>query len=156
MKDIKNYEGLYAITEDGQVWGYKRKHWLALTPDKDGYLTVKLSKNNIGKRVRVHRLVAETYIPNPDSLLEVNHKDEDKTNNCVSNLEWCDDKYNNRYGTRLEKISKPVICIETGIRYYGAQAAADATGIQRSSIGRVCRGNQKTAGGYHWRYANEQ
>lgn len=73
----------------------------ALTPNFDGkqhYLHVVLGKSGAHN---IHRLVAEAFIPNPDGLPEVNHKDEDKTNNCADNLEWCDHRYNNRYGSKM-------------------------------------------------------
>ena len=94
-----------------------------LTPsfDKDGYYRVTLSNGNKKKTCRVHRLVAEAFIPNPNNLPEVNHKSEVKTENSASNLEWCDTTYNINYGSRNERVreslSKPVVCVETGQVY---------------------------------------
>lgn len=100
MKDIKGYEGLYAITEDGKVWSYKSNQWM--TPWFFGdYLYIGLQD----KSYAVHRLVAQTYLDNPNNLPCVNHKDEDKTNNAVTNLEWCTYQYNNNYGTKGQRIS---------------------------------------------------
>lgn len=100
MKDVKGYEGLYAITEDGRVWGYKRSRYVKPYLRPDGYLQIILHKNGCAKTHKIHRLVAETYIDNPDNLSQINHKDEDKLNNHINNLEWCDAKYNSNYGTR--------------------------------------------------------
>lgn len=153
MKDIKGYEGLYAITEDGRVWGYKRKHFLSLIPDKDGYLKVGLSKDNKKKSYFIHRLVAETYISNPNNLPQVNHIDEIKQNNNVNNLEWCDYSYNVNYGTRNKRISKPVYCEELNKVFESATVAAKELQIDRSHISSCCKGNKiKSVGGYHFKY----
>ena len=155
-KDIKDYEGLYAITRDGRVWSYKSnkflKHKLAR-----GYYYVSLYKEGKGKNFRIHRLVAEAFIPNPLGLPQVNHKDECKINNCVSNLEWCDAKYNANYGTRTERIANkrsiPVYCEELNKTFYGAREAARELGLDNSNIIKCCKGKLKTHRGYHFRYA---
>lgn len=98
MTDIKGYEGLYAITEDGQVWSYKANKFKK-PQNINGYLSVVLYKDKHLKNYSIHRLVAETFIPNPDGKPEVNHIDEDKTNNCVDNLEWCTKSENCKHGT---------------------------------------------------------
>lgn len=86
MKDIKNYEGKYAITEDGQIWSYLSNQFLKpyKTRADENYLTVKLQ----GKAYQVHRLVAETFIPNPENKPTVDHIDRNPENNSVSNLRW--------------------------------------------------------------------
>lgn len=114
-KPIKDYEGLYQVSNLGRVksleridsLGHKRKEKI-FKPRKDkyGYLRVSLWKDGKGKMVSIHRLVAIHFIPNPDNLPEVNHKDENKENNTLSNLEWCDRKYNNNYGTRIQRFSE--------------------------------------------------
>lgn len=106
MKDIKNYEGLYAVTEDGQVYGYKRKNFLKPNQDKDGYLYVSLSKDGKPKTFRIHRLMAETYLPNPNNLPEVHHIDSNRKNNCVSNLQWVtqEDNLIDMYIRQLKKL----------------------------------------------------
>lgn len=114
MKDIQGYEGLYAITSCGRVWSYKSKRFLMPYKNNKGYLLIKLSKNNVRKAYTIHRLVAEAYIPNPENKEQVNHKDENKENNCVNNLEWMTNEENGRYGTRLERIS---IALK---KYYGS------------------------------------
>lgn len=105
MIDIKDYEGIYAITSCGKVWSYKRNKFLK--PYNTGkYLVVELFKNGVGKQFKVHRLVAQAYLQNPNNLPYVNHKDEVKTHNWINNLEWCDAKYNANYGTIKQRISQ--------------------------------------------------
>lgn len=106
MKDINDYEKLYAITEYGEVWSYKRNKFLKKCLTKSGYYIVNLHKNGVMKSYRINRLVAIAFIPNPNNLPLVNHKDENKLNNSVDNLEWCDIKYNNNYGNRNKKLSE--------------------------------------------------
>lgn len=165
MKDIKGYEGLYAITEDGRVWSYRRNKYLKSTEDKKGYLRVDLYKDKKRSNYKIHRLVAEAFIDNPNNLPQVNHKNENKANNCVDNLEWCDTAYNLNYGNypsnMAEKLKgncragKKVECIETGIIYKSMLEASRQTGINNASISNTLNGLAKTAGGYHWRFANE-
>ena len=155
-KDIKDYEGLYAITRDGNVWSYKSNKFLKHKLVR-GYYYVSLYKEGKGKNFRIHRLVAEAFIPNPLGLPQVNHKDECKINNCVSNLEWCDAKYNANYGTRTERIANkrsiPVYCEELNKTFYGAREAARELGLDNSNIIKCCKGKLKTHRGYHFRYA---
>lgn len=89
MKDIKGYEGLYQIDKNGNVYSFYKKRFLKPAPTNWGYLTVELFKNKKGKTYKIHRLVAEAYIPNPDNKRCVNHIDCNKQNNNVENLEWC-------------------------------------------------------------------
>lgn len=88
MKDIKGFEGLYAVTSCGKVWSYKAHKFLSPGKTQDGYLQVVLRKDNESKHLYVHRLVAQAYIPNEDNLETVDHIDCDKTNNNVNNLHW--------------------------------------------------------------------
>lgn len=101
-KDIKDFEGLYWISNLGRV---KNKHGKILKPrlSSNGYYNICLYKNNKAKCYTVHRLVAEAFIPNPDNLPEINHKDENRLNNEVYNLEWCNRKYNQHYGSAIKK-----------------------------------------------------
>jgi len=104
-KDIIGFEGIYKISSFGRVLRVDSGRILSTSKCGGcrGYVGVNLSKD--GKRYGrlVHRLVAEAFIERPDGLYEVNHKDEDKTNNSVENLEWCDHRYNMNYGTRMNK-----------------------------------------------------
>lgn len=182
-KDVEGYEGLYKVSSYGNVLSLKycgsnRKHLLAQNPDHKGYLMVYLSKRGKRKTFKVHRLVASAFIPNPNNLPQVNHKDENKQNNHADNLEWCDSAYNVNYGTannrRVETIKNsgwqsehmeklhaknriPVLMIHplTGDvlkRYKCGQEAAIENNINKSSIYQVCKRIRKTAGGYIWRY----
>ena len=108
MKKIKNYPN-YSITRDGQVYSHITKRFRKLQPDKNGYLNVVLyalgkrgSKRGVVrpklyKNMKVHRLVAATFLPNAEGLPVINHKDGDKSNNRLDNLEWCTQAYNNRH-----------------------------------------------------------
>ena len=159
MKDIVGYEGLYAVTSCGKVWSYRRKKFLKHFTNSKGYLLVDLWKNGKMKHFAVHRLVAVAYIPNPDNLPQVNHKDENKTNNCLQNLEWCDCKYNNNYGTRNEKISNslkiPILQYTLDGEFVKEWPSATDVGKEVSGhISSCAKGNRKTAYGYIWVYKN--
>lgn len=122
-KDIKGHEGLYEVSNFGNVRSLDRviraKHngtmlrkGRILTPfyeEKKGYYQVSLSKDGKNKKHRVHRLVASAFLDNPHNYTDVNHKDEVKTNNNVDNLEWCTRKYNNNYGTKPERTRKAMM-----------------------------------------------
>ena len=156
LKDIVGYEGEYAITRDGKVWSHKRKKFLKPGSVR-GYHRVNLCKDGKRKCYYIHRLVAEAFIPNPNNLSQVNHKDEDKSNNCVENLEWCDAKYNNNYGTRIERAAKkqsiPIYCVELNRTFKSQTEAAKELGLYNSNISSGIKGKIKTTGGYHFRYA---
>lgn len=155
MKDILNYEGLYAVTSCGRVWSYRNNKFLA--PQlHNKYYQITLSKDGVKKTYLIHKLVAEAYIPNPNNLPQINHKDENSLHNWVNNLEYCDAKYNNNYGSHREKQiksqGKRCMCVETEKIYPSTEEAARQLGIQGTNIRKVCRGEAKTAGGYCWRY----
>ena len=152
MKDIKNYEGLYAITSCGKVWSYRSQKFLKPFDTGHGYLQVILRKDGQNKHFRIHRLVAEAYIPNPENKEEVNHIDEVRSHNWVGNLEWTTSSENKRHSPQTGKLKlfTKIRCVETGVIYSDGQAAADAIGIHRQGIQNVLHGKQKTAGGYHW------
>ncbi len=158
MKDIKGYEGLYAITSCGKVWSYISKKFLKPKIDR-GYFKVHLYKDKKQKSYYIHRLVAEAYIPNPENLPEINHKDEIKSNNSIKNLEWCTGLYNLQYGTRVERMAKKrgkkIICVETGEVFDSQKEAAERYGLNQGNLSRVCRGILQTCGGYHWRFVEE-
>lgn len=163
-RDIKGYEGLYQVSNLGRVKslydGGESIRRIGRKPE--GYLDVDLYKCGMGKTHYVHRLVAEAFIPNPYELPQVNHIDEDKTNNCVWNLEWCDRKYNMNYGTgkirSAEKRSKRVYqYTKSGVfvrSYKSVNEASRQTGIAFAHISDVAinKPHCKTAGGYVWSY----
>lgn len=185
-RPIKGYEGYYQVSNLGNVRSvdrvvirsngrkYSRKSQIRkIRKDVGGYLICDLCKNSKYKTIAVHRLVAQAFIPNPDNLPEINHKDEVKTNNCVfvnkdgsvdldkSNLEWCDSKYNKNYGTaiqrRAEKLSIPVLQLDINTgrvisEYPSAREAERQLNISQGSISKCCNGKQKTAGGFKWKY----
>lgn len=102
-KDIEGYEGLYQVSNLGRVKRVRSGRIRTQKIAKNGYCQVNLSKNNQVNFYLVHRLVANAFIPNPNNLPQVNHKDENKTNNHIENLEWCTQSYNNLWGTGTER-----------------------------------------------------
>lgn len=160
MKDIEGFEGLYAVTDEGQVWSYKRKIYLRPQMVGCGYCQVCLYKNGEQRRYYVHQLVAKAFLSNPSGYTEVNHKDEDKTNNRLDNLEWCDRHYNMTYGRLKDYYSRKVYCVETDTVYDSQKAAAEALGVTQGNISNIINGRGKTIGGYHFmsyeEYINEK
>lgn len=158
-KDIEGYEGLYQVSNLGNVKSLdndKERKDKILKPAKlkNGYLQVTLCKEGKRKIYKIHRLVAQTFIENPNNLPQINHKDEDKTNNHITNLEFCDRKYNCNYGTRNEKLSKQVICLETGVVYPSTMEVQRQLGFTHSTISKCCTGKYKQAYGFHWKYVS--
>ena len=103
-KDVVGYEGLYEVSNLGRVRNKKRNTMVTLL-DNNGYHRVELWKNNKRRRYMLHRVVAQTWIPNDDEMkTQVNHINEIKTDNRVENLEWCTASYNNKYGNRIQKM----------------------------------------------------
>ena len=172
-KKIKGFEN-YIINSKGeiireeQIKYAKKPIILKHTKKKSGYMVVALrDKNRKKHQLYVHRLVAQAFIPNPNNLPQVNHKDEDKENNCVSNLEWCDNKYNSNYGTRNEKLKKVNPLKKSVIKcnlkgdalniYESIAEAVRDNNINRPNIVE-CLNNKlkrKTAGGFIWKYKEE-
>jgi hypothetical protein len=105
-KSIKGYEKDYAISNMGRLYSKKSDMIMKPMTATNGYLVACLWKNNHQKKHLIHRLVANAFLENPQNLREINHKDENKLNNLVTNLEWCTHKYNMNYGKIREKISK--------------------------------------------------
>lgn len=175
-KDIKDYEGIYQVSNLGRVKSFdsidklgriRKGRILKGCKNTKGYLLVNLCKNNIGCGNLVHRLVAESFIPNPENKPQVNHIDEDKTNNMVSNLEWMIVKENNNHGTRNERAgkaiskSKSIPIIATNIKtgeskeFYGSNECARQLGLHDSNITSVLKGRYKQTGGYTFKYLNK-
>lgn len=166
-KDILGYEGKYMVSNWGRVKSLNYRNTgkegiLKGVANGNGYLEVILFKEGKGKHYRINRLVAQAFLPNPDNLPEVNHKDENKQNNCVENLEYCSKLYNINYGTgskrSAEKRSKPVIAIDkvSGLilEFPSIAEASRQTGINKGNICSCLKGNYKSASGYVWYYAD--
>ena len=165
-KSIAGYEGLYEVSDIGRVKSLKHGKERILKPKKThgGYLLVTLCKDGRHKTITVHRLVATAFISNPSNLETINHKDEDKTNNTISNLEWMSKKDNINYGTRnkrvAEALSKQVKMFDkkTGElleTFPSTREAERITGIAQQSISKCCLGKRKSAGCYIWKYQSE-
>jgi hypothetical protein len=111
-KDIPMYEGIYEVSSTGKVRSKVTGKLTTTQVNKKGYEIARIYLNGLCKNERVHRLVAFAFLPNPNDYPQINHKDENKLNNCVDNLEWCDADYNNHYGTHIIRSSmnqpKPV------------------------------------------------
>lgn len=165
-KDIKDYEGLYQVSNWGRVksLNYHRMGFekiLKTKVDKDGYLTVML--NNPRKTFKVHRLVAEAFIPNSNNYPIINHKDENKQNNVAINLEWCDVKYNNEYNNgqkrraikRLKPILQYTLNNELVREWESAKQAEMEGGFNNVCICKCCKGHIKYHKGFRWSYKKE-
>lgn len=163
IKVIDGFEN-YAVDERGNVYRVKTGKLLAQSKEKNGYLSVSLCKDGHEKRKKVHRLVAEAFIPNPHNLPFVNHKDENKANNAADNLEWCTAKYNNFYGSsqptvravnaRKRAVQQLTREGEIVATFESATEAQRKTGIWQANISKCCKGEKWyiTAGGYVWKY----
>lgn len=162
-KDISGYNGKYQVSNTGRVRSFakgKNNPQILKPYNTRGYCTVGLCDKNKRTTALVHRLVAMAFIPNPNNLKEVNHKDEDKQNNHVENLEWCSREYNMSYGTaRLRQgisFGKPVAqCSLDGIviaKYADANIASIINNLDPSSIAKCCNGKRKYTGGYSWKF----
>ena len=163
-KPVVGYEELYEVSDQGRVKSLKFGKEKILKPWKtpDGYLKVSLRKDGHTKHTYVHRIVSEAFIQNPNNLETVNHKDEVKTNNVASNLEWMSQKDNINYGTRnkrmSEALSKQVQMFDKSTSellatFPSLSEAKRVTGINQSNISQCCLGKYKSAGGYIWKYA---
>lgn len=155
-RDIEGYEGIYQISNKGRVKSLYKGSERILKPWNNGrgYYCIILCNDNVKKTFLLHRLVAQAFIPNLYNLSEVNHKDENKLNNCVVNLEWCTRQYNVDYS-----LSKAVIGIDkvSGLilEFPSTREAERQTGISKGNICDCLKGKLKTAGGFVWRYKEE-
>lgn len=169
-KTVKGYEGLYEVSNLGNVrsldyhnWGVVRN----LTPVMDcySYMRVCLCKNNKQRNGLVHRMVAQAFLENPLELPQINHINENKSDNRVENLEWCDCLHNNNHGTRNERISKSkrntkckkVIQMDLQGNFIREWVSLNeimrVLGFNAAFVARCCHGVKPTAYGYRWQYA---
>lgn len=173
-KDVKDYEGLYQISNYGRVkslartahskYSDRQLKEIIMSPKttRFGYYAVRLCKNGKKKDFLVHRLVAQAFIPNNFNLPQINHKDENRKNNNVENLEWCDASYNINYGNRNKKVSEKIsrkvakYDLEGNLLkvYKSMTEAQNENGIWHSEIGKCCRKISKTASNFMWEYAD--
>lgn len=179
MKPIPGFEGRYSITESGEVYShdYQNTGKLGIKSTRaiyTGYVYVDFSVNQKTRSMRLHRLVALTYLPNPENKPHVNHKDGNKLNNHVDNLEWVTRSENMRHAfdvlkmrpgwlgkkgkhhcqsKRIEKISDSGVLLST---YDSVREAAKASGIHASTIAQRARGELRQVDGYSWKYARRQ
>lgn len=167
-KDIRGYEGLYQISNLGRVKSFHKwkrascvdEYILSPTTADNDYANVTLYKDLKRKKFLVHRLVAEAFIPNPENLPHINHKDENKLNNNVDNLEWCTPLYNNCYGTAKFRAimtkGKPVgqylINDQWLATYANISVASELSGVPHKEIYQCVSGRLHSAGGFVWKY----
>lgn len=157
-KDIEGYEKLYQVSNLGNVKSLRTN--TILKTGNGEYKKVILCNNGNRKTIAVHRLVAEAFIPNPNNYPQVNHKDENKHNNCIYNLEWCTKEYNENYGTRNNRIantlSKKVnqYDLQGNLikKWFNLREITLNTNYKKITIMYCCRGKLKTAYGYVWKY----
>lgn len=183
-KDIEDFEGIYQISNLAKIKSLERivvytnkrgvqyshhvkERILKTSRNNKGYHIVNLYKNKKQKHFLLHRLVAQAFIPNPDNLPEVNHKDENKDNNCADNLHWCTRIYNNTYGIqskegrrktskfRMKKVNQYNLKGELLMTFDGIRIAEEKTGVDNRNICACCKGKIRTAGGYVWRYVDD-
>ena len=173
-RTIEGYEGKYQVSNLGKVkslkdrYGNPREKILHQGKNSNGYLLVVLYKEGKLKHYLVHRLVANAFIPNPNNYPYVNHKDENPSNNCVDNLEWCDAKYNINYGTCInrrvsstdykaiaDKKSKKVFQYDKQgnlIKIWASTRECGRNGFAHNHVSDCCRGKLKTYRGFKWSY----
>lgn len=162
---LEDYEGLYLISNLGRI---ASRHWnkhkiLRQRINNKGYAIVNLCKYGLLKTFKVHSLVAKHFLPNPNKLTEINHKDENKLNNRWDNLEWCTRSHNINYGTRTSrqrlKVIKGVIQYDKNGKYIASfdsiSQAGKIIGISPQHIVACCKNKYPQAGGFIWRYSSE-
>ena len=176
-KDVKNYEGLYQVSNLGRVRSldvrtYQKNKFgkfkyvlhkgkiLKIQKQRNGYFTIDLHMNGKFERKIIHRLVAETFISNPNNYQYINHKDSNTSNNRVDNLEWCTQKYNIKYaydfGNKIPPNMRSVNQIDENGKitatFISIQEAERKTSIKSANISKCCRKLRNKAGGYQWAY----
>lgn len=174
-RQIKGYEGLYEISNKGRVrsisrsvpvgssFAFRNARIRKLNKKQNGYYGLLLSKNHKNKNFLVHRLVADAFLPNPNDFPQINHKNEDKSDNRVENLEWCTEKYNSNYGTRMDRIrknnpklkGKRVLCIDSFgkiINSYESIQSVKKDGHNPALVHMCCVGSRHKHHGYIWKF----
>lgn len=168
-KDVPNYEGLYQVSNFGRVKSFRKsskfrcqsEYILKPNVASHGYAEVTLYNKTVRRKFLVHRLIASVFLPNPNNFPQINHKDENKLNNAVNNLEWCSAEYNNAYGTaRIRKIDTVSIPVEQ-TTYDGKVIAIYRSTRLAAEILDIPRGTLKSAitkhtqcKGYFWRFSS--
>lgn len=175
---VYDYSGYYIVSNKGNIkrlettiptkiknnnYITKKEHLMKPILSKDGYLYIKLSKKGVTKVFQIHRIVAETFIPNPTFLPEVNHKDENPLNNCINNLEWCDRQHNINWGNRTQKardkMSYKVNMYDLNnnfIRQFNSlNEASRIMNVHANTICLCCKNKRNKTGGFKWKYADE-
>lgn len=165
-REILGFDVLYEVSNLGRVRtrhdgkkGYTKEYrFVNPTDNGKGYMRFNWKTGGKHRTVYIHRLVAELFVENPMNYSEINHKDENKSNNKADNLEWCAHLYNCNYGTRnkrtSEKRSYPVLCVETGEIFKSLDDAAAVYGVVKNAILNCIKGRSKSSGGYTWRRAD--
>lgn len=164
-KDVKGYEGIYKISDYGSL--KSNKNYKKASVNKYGYYQTTLYKNGKKRNALVHRLVAEAFLPNPNNKPTINHKDGNKLNNRVDNLEWATNKEQTNHSINVlgnksvisDKCRKRQIELHQrkvkrsdGMVFESIKIASDGNESLRKHINACCRGQRKTAGGYSWEY----
>ena len=151
-KDIPGYEGLYKVSNTGEIYSMRENKNLSLSKDRYGYVQIILYKNGESKTYKVHRLVALAFIPNPDKKPSINHLDGNPRNNRVENLEWCTASENQQHRRYVLKSgNRRVKRIETDTIYDSIKQAAEDNSSHIPNIVRACA-NNSTAAGFHLSY----
>lgn len=176
-KPVPGLAGIYEVSDQGRVRSLDHNSIIpangpsarciragrVLKPSTDykGYLRVRLYTPEGPRNVRVHRIVAEAFIPNPDNKPQINHINGVKTDNSVKNLEWVTQSENQRHcfdvlhQTAKGGMTRPVMCVEKGYVFPSISSAARLLDLQATNICKVCSGRLKTTGGYHFKYTEE-
>lgn len=172
-KDIEGYEGLYQISSLGNIksLNYNRQKESKLLKKYinpyNNYTQIRLNKKGVGKTFRVHKLVAKAFIPNPENKPQINHKDGNKSNNKIDNLEWCTQSENLKHASRiLKKVfwkniydihlrNKVKVIRSDGKIYNSIKEAKKDINKSNAHITEVCQGKLKTTCGFGWNYYKE-
>lgn len=161
FRPVVGYEDFYEVSADGTIYSKITNSFrVQVVNNKNGYAYVVLVNPNSSKNktAAVHRIVAEAWIPNENGFDCINHKNENKLDNHVYNLEWCTKAYNNTYNGKTQRCCKPVIGtnIKTGeeVEFGSARIAENFTGANYKNISAACNGKRNQAGGYRWRFKN--